>query len=185
MSFKSVNNILDVLKNQAKWQEDPFVCVRDNWPQIVGTVVASHAQPLYIRQRILWVATSSASWAQNLTFERRNLMTELNNLLPTPVVDIRFSTSGWQRQKNHNKDTQHLSPRHHPSYISRKINLEPNTKRITNNSQTNPQTVFQDWVKIVKMRSHGLSLCPQCNCPTPPGELQRWGICYLCAAKKS
>ena len=180
MSFKSVNNILDVLKNQAKWQEHPFLKLLDNWSQIVGTVVATHTQPLYIQRGILWVATSSAAWAQNLTFERQNLIVKLNNFLPTPLVDIRFSTSGWQRQKNRKKATQNLSPRHHPSYIGRKIKVDSNTKGVTNN----PQTVFEDWVRTIKMRSHDLSLCSQCNCPTPPGELQRWGVCSLCAAKK-
>ena len=180
MSFKSVNNILDVLKNQAKWQEDPFHNLLDRWSQIVGKVVATHTQPLYIKQRILWVATSSSAWAQNLTFERQNLIVKLNNILPSPLVDVRFSTSGWQRQKNQNKATQNLSPCHHPSYVGRKIKIESNTKRTTNNSQT----AFQDWAKAVKMRSHGLSLCPQCHCPTPAGELQRWGVCSLCAAKR-
>ena len=180
MSFKSVNNILDVLKNQAKWQEHPFQNLLDNWSQIVGKVVAAHTQPLYIKQGILWVATSSAPWAQNLTFERQNLIIKLNNILPTPLTDIRFSTSGWQRQKNHNKDTQNLSIRNHPSYLSRQIQVKSNTKCTTNNSQT----VFQDWAKAVKMRSHDLSLCPQCNCPTPAGELKRWGVCFLCAAKR-
>lgn len=180
MSFKSVNNILDVLKNQAKWQEDPFQDLLDSWPQIAGKVVATHSQPLYIKQGILWVATSSASWAQNLTFERQNLIVKLNHSLPNPLVDIRFSTSGWKRRKNHNETTQNLSPRHHPSYIGSQVKVESKTKRTTNNSQT----VFQDWAKAVKMRSHGLSLCPQCNCPTPAGELKRWDVCSLCAAKR-
>lgn len=180
MSFKSVNNILDVLKNQAKWQEHPFQNLLDNWPQIVGKVIATHSQPLYIKQRILWVATSSASWAQNLTFERQNLILKLNHLLPTPLVDIRFSTSGWQRRKNHNEITENLSPCHHPSYIGLQVKAQSNTKRTINNSQT----VFQDWVKAVKIRAHGLPLCPQCNCPTPAGELKRWGVCSLCAAKR-
>ncbi|NEP50291.1 MAG: DUF721 domain-containing protein, partial [Moorea sp. SIO3C2] len=29
-----------------------------------------------------------------------------------------------------------------------------------------------------------LPLCPQCKCPTPPGELQRWDVCGLCAIKQ-
>ncbi len=180
MSFKSVNNILDVLKNQAKWQEHPFQDLLDHWSQIVGKVIGNHTQPLYIKQGILWVATSSSAWAQNLTFERQSLIVKLNNVLPTPLADVRFSTSGWQRQKNQNKATQNLSPCYHPSYIGRPIKIESNTKRAMNN----PQTVFQDWGTAVKMRSHDLSLCPQCNCPTPAGELKRWGICFLCAAKR-
>ncbi len=27
-------------------------------------------------------------------------------------------------------------------------------------------------------------LCPQCQCPTPPKELDRWSCCALCASKK-
>ena len=180
MSFKSVNNILDVLKNQAKWQEDPFQNLLDSWSQIVGKVVSTHTQPLYIKQGILWVATSSAAWAQNLTFERQNLLIKLNDLSLTPLLDIRFSTSGWKRQKKHNEANQNLSPSHHPSYIGPQAKLESSTARKKNN----PQKVFQDWGTTVKMRSRGLSLCPQCNCPTPPGELKRWEVCFLCAAKR-
>ncbi|NJL81148.1 MAG: hypothetical protein HC917_24425 [Richelia sp. SM2_1_7] len=42
------------------------------------------------------------AWAQNLTFERQRLLKKLNKILPTPLVDIRFSTARWQRtKKNH------------------------------------------------------------------------------------
>jgi predicted nucleic acid-binding Zn ribbon protein len=32
------------------------------------------------------------------------------------------------------------------------------------------------------MRSRGqtLPLCPQCQSPTPPGELARWTVCGVC-----
>jgi len=29
-----------------------------------------------------------------------------------------------------------------------------------------------------------LNVCPSVNCPTPAGELQRWAICSICAARQ-
>ncbi|WP_254567846.1 DUF721 domain-containing protein [Oscillatoria sp. HE19RPO] len=48
----------------------------------------------------------------------------------------------------------------------------------------NAQGTFQRWAQGVQARSQGLPLCPHCGCPTPPGELDRWSVCALCAAKQ-
>jgi predicted nucleic acid-binding Zn ribbon protein len=29
-----------------------------------------------------------------------------------------------------------------------------------------------------------LPRCPQCQCPTPPGELERWSVCAVCATQR-
>ena len=96
MSLKSVNDILIILEQQAKWQEQPFQRLLLCWQEVVGPVVATHARPLSIQRDVLRVATSSAAWAQNLTFGRQSLLVKLNAKLPTPLVDIRFSGAGWQ-----------------------------------------------------------------------------------------
>ena len=195
MSFKSVNDILGVLKVQAKFEEQPFQSLLKFWAEVVGAVIAAHTQPLSIQREVLRVATSSAAWAQNLTFQRQQLLLKLNEKLPTPLVDIRFSTAGWQRPQDTRSKQQTPVPSQHPSYLG---DQEKSLQRLPPESTSgirvggdvtpttgNVNSVFKDWAKTVQARSHGLPLCPQCHCPTPPGELQRWGVCSLCAAKQS
>ncbi|MDZ8184260.1 MAG: DciA family protein [Nostoc sp. ChiSLP02] len=179
MSLKSLNDILDVLEKQAQWQEQPFQRLVKFWPELVGPVVAAHTRPLSIQRDVLWVATSSAAWAQNLTFSRSSLLLKLNQKLPAPLVDIRFSTAGWQQPSAENKQQQTTLPDEHPSYVGDRIS-SGNTKP----SSQDANAAFEDWAKMVQGRSHGLPLCPQCQSPTPSGELQRWGVCSICAAKK-
>ncbi|WP_026099997.1 DUF721 domain-containing protein [Fortiea contorta] len=180
MSLKSVNDILSVLKKQAQWQEQPFPRLLHCWTEVVGVVVAAHTRPLSIQRDVLWVATSSAAWAQNLTFGRQKLLLKLNNLLPSPLVDMRFSTAGWQRPIDQEKLLGTVSPSEHPSYLG-----DMNSDRSdANPTRTNANAAFEDWAKTIQMRSHNLPLCPQCECPTPPGELQRWNVCAICASQQ-
>ncbi len=195
MSFKSVNDILGVLEVQAKFEEQPFQSLLKFWAEVVGAVIAGHTQPLSIQRQVLRVATSSAAWAQNLTFQRQQLLLKLNEKLPTPLVDIRFSTAGWQRPQDTKSKQQTPVSSQHPSYLG---DEEKSLQRLPPESTSgirvggdvtpttgNVNSVFKDWAKTVQARSHGLPLCPQCHCPTPPGELQRWRVCSLCAAKQS
>jgi len=179
MSLKSVNDILGVIEKQAKWQEQPLQRLLKCWVEVVGTVVAAHTQPLSIQRDVLWVATSSAAWAQNLSFGRSQLLLKLNEKLPTPLVDIRFSTAGWQHSPLISKEQQTVLPCEHPSYLGDEVShrdVKPTIK--------DANSAFGHWAKTMQTRSHGLPLCPQCQCPTPPGELQRWGVCSFCAAKQ-
>ncbi|MFM6277035.1 MAG: DciA family protein, partial [Dolichospermum sp.] len=66
MSFKSINNILDDIQRSPVWQEQLFPRLLNCWLEIVGAEVESQTRPLSIQRDILWVATSSAAWAQNL-----------------------------------------------------------------------------------------------------------------------
>lgn len=180
MSFKSVNDILEVLEAQAEWQDQPFQRLLKSWSEVVGAVVAVHTQPLSIQRDVLRVATSSAAWAQNLTFERQRLLLKLNEKLSIGLVDIHFSTAQWRRPQDTRKGQQTMSLREHPSYVGDQMNVRDDVTPITRDSNA----AFQHWARTVQARSHGLPLCPLCQCPTPPGELQRWGVCSLCAAKQ-
>ncbi|MBW4559733.1 MAG: DUF721 domain-containing protein [Mojavia pulchra JT2-VF2] len=180
MSFKSVNDILGVLEKQAKWQEQPFQCLLQCWAEVVGVVVAAHTRPLSIQRDVLRVATSSAAWAQNLTFKRQTLILKLNEKLPTPLGDIRFSTAGWQSPPEERKQQPSILPHEHPSYLG---DASSSPQNVTP-PEMNAKAAFGRWAKAKQVRSHGLPLCPQCESPTPPGELQRWRVCSFCAAKE-
>ncbi|MBE9207377.1 DUF721 domain-containing protein [Nostoc sp. LEGE 06077] len=180
MSWKSVNDILGFLEQQARWQEQPLPKVLHFWAEVVGVVAAKHTQPLVIQRDVLRVATSSAAWAQNLAFKRQIILLKLNEKLPTPLVDIRFSTAGWQHPSATPPQPLTGSPQEHPSYLGNLSNVPPDASP----TRENPQSAFGLWAEKMQVRSHGLPLCPQCQSPTPPGELQRWQVCAICASKQ-
>ena len=179
MSLKSLNHILGVVKHQAQWQKHPFQRLLELWPNIVGKVAANHTRPLSIQRDVLLVATSSAAWAQNMTFGRTTLLLKLNQNLSSPLVDIRFSAKDWQPLPDYLQQKT-FTPQEHPSYLA---DLGGCLDQVTPTIK-NPNTAFAAWAKKVQERSHGLPLCSQCQSPTPPGELQRWQVCCVCAAKQ-
>lgn len=185
MSFKSLNHILGVLQEQAGWQEQPFQRLLKCWPEAVGAAATAHTRPVSIQRGVLWVATSSAAWAQTLTFERQRILEKLNLHLPSHLVSIRFSTAEWQRSKHSSPGAKNQATkglRHeHPSCL---VDAPSVPKGGFTPNHQNPHAAFGHWVKAIQARSHGLPLCPQCQCPTPSGELQRWAICSICAAKQ-
>jgi predicted nucleic acid-binding Zn ribbon protein len=185
MSFKSLNHILGALEEQARWQEQPFQRLLKCWPDVVGAAVTAQTQPVSIQRGILSVATSSAAWAQTLTFERQRILEKLNVHLPSPLVDIRFSTAQWQRPKDSSLEAGNQATtdlwREHPSSL---VNAPRVPKISETPNSNNPNAAFGHWAKVMQARAHGLPLCPQCHCPTPAGELQRWAICSICAARQ-
>ncbi|NJM71947.1 MAG: DUF721 domain-containing protein [Scytonema sp. RU_4_4] len=181
MSFKSVNDILGVLAAQTEWQEQPFQRLLTCWAEVVGAAVATHTQPLSLQRDVLRVATSSAAWAQNLTFERQRLILKLNEKLSIGLRDIHFSTAQWGRPQNNPKEQQTISLCEHPSYVGDAMNIRDDMTPKAEDANA----AFQNWARTVQARSHNLPLCPLCDCPTPPGELQRWRVCSVCAAKQS
>ncbi|WP_353929928.1 DciA family protein [Okeanomitos corallinicola TIOX110] len=178
MSLKSVNDILGILALETQREQQPFQQLLKYWPEVVGTKVALQTRPLSIQRDVLSVATASAAWAQNLTFQRQSLLLKLNTKLPQPLVNIRFSTAEWKRSPLLIPQEQTLSPQDHPSYLGENMFMSP-----VKNSRESANIAFENWARMKQERSQYLSLCPQCQCPTPAGELQHWGVCSPCRAK--
>ncbi|MEO1184632.1 MAG: DciA family protein, partial [Cyanobacteria bacterium J06636_27] len=174
MSFESIPKILEQLQLEALYKQQPLQKLLDCWEEVVGKVVSTHTQPISIERDILWVATSGAVWAQNLTFERQRLLKKLNKKLPTPLVDIRFSTARWQHTKKKSSRQPIISSQEHPSYLG-EFNLNQNQS--LHYRTKNPRTAFANWSQAIKARHSHLPLCPNGQSPTPKGELQRWGVC--------
>lgn len=217
--FKPLHHILDVIENQPGWlTQQQFRLILRQWTEVVGKDVAAHTRPTGIDRQVLWVATSSPVWAQELSYKRHMILRKLSHLLTqkfgTPaqaaLTDVKFSPKYWQHP-NFNTKNPEPNLAKHPSYLpplpasslpnsltdspadlapKSSFSLSPNSlpeglpdSRI--NSRPVPEErLSQSWWQKIQARSIHLPLCPQCQCPTPPGELDRWQCCSLCATKK-
>ena len=70
------------------------------WASIVGDDISRHARPRRLHGDILFVATSSSVWAQELAFMREALVDKVNHALGGEYIrDIRFSEHLWGMQQ--------------------------------------------------------------------------------------
>jgi len=187
MAFKSLHAVLGGVQHQYQRQEyRELRQVMNCWAEVVGPVVAAQTRPLNLYRGVLKVATSSAAWSQNLVFERQRILDKLNRAASLQITDIRFSPGQWRSTSSQavpGADYQQELWQAHPSRLSD----APRKKSAT--SITGERTggmdaiaAFQQWKQT--MRSRQLPLCPECQCPTPTGELDRWRMCGICAAKR-
>lgn len=187
MALTSLHQMLGVLETQENWHaRRHFQGVVACWPDVVGPAVSAHTRPISIQRHVLHVATSSSAWAQNLMFERQRILTKLNGRVSTPLTDIRFSTALWKSPSRSNVAIEETSEQiklwqAHPSRVSLPDAGLPSRPEVP---LRDPRVAFDAWAKRVQARSRQLPLCPTCRCPTPQGELQRWTVCALCAAKR-
>jgi predicted nucleic acid-binding Zn ribbon protein len=201
MAFKSLHNVLGGLQHSYKRQEQQQLQqVIDCWPDTVGPIVAAQTRPLMLNRGVLKVATASAVWAQNLVFERQRILTKLNQTSALAITDIRFSPAQWQEQPSTTFPGELLQQelwQAHPSrypHSDRQIEVHlgataPSVK--LNSPHLEPPKTSQDamrafrqWSAQMRLRSRQLPLCPECHCPTPPGELHRWAVCAICISKR-
>lgn len=179
MSFDSLHHILNQLQKQPSWQlqANCFQILRENWEKVVGKTAFPHTRLLYIQRDTLWVAVSSAVWAQTLTLQRRQILKKLNHLLSTPLVDLYFSTAQWSNISDLSPDSIVVED-DLPLPPLDSENLAPQEKSLT------PHQALERWKKKVLQRSQSFPLCPDCGCHTPPRELKLWQVCAICATKQ-
>jgi predicted nucleic acid-binding Zn ribbon protein len=180
--MKSLQQVLGGIHHQESWKgRRQFQQLLGCWTDVVGMTVAGQTRPIAIQRKVLQVATSSSVWAQNLTFERHRILEKLNDRLGLGLVDIRFSTAQWHTSPLPSQAGSESANvwRNHPSRVSEASPPMPQTR----STALDPQTAFRNWARLVRSRAQHLPLCPNCQCPTPEGELKRWSVCALCAAQ--
>lgn len=176
MSFNSLDLVLKAIQKQQTWvAQEQYSRLKQCWQEVVGEKVTLHTRPLYITRQVLWVATSSSVWAQELSLKRYTLLKKLNAHLSEKLVDLRFSPGKWHDSSINSYSN---TPEEHPSSVVSEVDLRELPKGDT------PQSAFQRWAEVIKRRSQLLPLCPNCQVPTPPGELERWSVCAYCSAQK-
>ncbi|MEB3358068.1 MAG: DUF721 domain-containing protein [Synechococcales bacterium] len=189
MAFSTLHQVIHKLDQRKPWQpRQEFQRILDCWSEVVGPAVAAHARPLAIQRQVLKVATSSPVWAQNLAFQRCQILKKLNDRLSgQSLTDIRFSTAQWQgdRPDSPSPSQAYIDQlwREHPSRSTSRPIRSPGGDSLPLDA-ADANAVFQRWAAAVQGRSRRFPLCPSCQCPTPTGELERWSVCALCAARQ-
>lgn len=197
MSFQSLPQLINSISTQESWRgRRQFQALVASWSEIVGTAVAAQTQPTSIQRRVLQVAAANSAWAQNLAFERQHILDKLNARLALDLLDVRFSTGHWRGrpgelgqvsgqvsgqisgQMVENFSEAAILWREHPSRVP------PRLRGISPRLARDPQTAFRDWARAMRIQAQHLPLCPSCGCPSPEGELKRWAVCSICAAKQ-
>ena len=195
-NFDSVEDILSWLEQQPGWEKfRDYRQLLECWQKTVSRQTATHTRPLQISRQVLWVATTSAAMAQELSFQRYTLLKKLNQQLPFALKDIRFSAGGWEQtevsDRTIGEPVLFRTSEYHKQPKSKKklIDLRKSEKILDNTSKrsasaSKAQTAAQKYLTAIRQNSSSLSVCPQCGCDTPPQEIERWNLCYLCIAQK-
>lgn len=176
MTLEGLDGLMKGLENQASWQaQRQFRLVLQHWPKSVGFAVARKTRPISIQQGTLYVAAATAAWAQTLSYERFNILRKLNCHQRSPLKNIRFSTAQWTQTAPVTERGQAIAL--HPSYVGQ----VPSLPKLP--EQTAAEA-FQRWAQTMQQMQSSQAFCTRCRCRCPQGELERWGICALCAAKQ-
>jgi predicted nucleic acid-binding Zn ribbon protein len=176
MGFNSLERVLESLRIlERSPTQQQLQILNKSWSELLGQF-ADYSCPINIERHTLYIATFSPTVAQELTLQSRDILNKVNQLLPTPIEKIHFSTAQWQKnslpviQPDQTEST-------HPSFIPKQpTNISGKLTKPSNHALEQ----FKYWRNILQQRSDGLPLCPQCQAPTPPGELERWSVCAIC-----
>ncbi|MEO1094040.1 MAG: DUF721 domain-containing protein [Cyanobacteria bacterium J06638_28] len=175
--MQSLQALMQQLEQSAQWQASATLRqILARWPQLVGTAVAQHSQPVKIHRKLLEVSVSSSAWAQTLTFERTKILTKLHQQISASiheVQDLRFTTVRWRQPQQRSDIAARTTLSTHPSWAPRP----------QGNSWAPPQNAneaFQQWSTWKQAQLTHQSICPECQRPCPQQELQRWSACAIC-----
>ncbi|MEM7591480.1 MAG: DciA family protein [Cyanobacteria bacterium P01_A01_bin.83] len=187
MHFNSLEQILTHLEQQPGWEKlRQYRQLLKCWHNTVNQTTAQHTRPLHINLSVFWVATSSAARAQELTFQRYTLLKRLNQQLPFPLKDIRFTTSGWEQsppQRSHQTSLFKVSTKYKFGIGSTsKISVTDETKQPSSSSSITAKEAAQRWLQTLTPANSATTNCPGCNALISKGELERWNLCYHCVA---
>lgn len=176
--FESLGDVLNVVQSQPTWKDfRQAESIREYWPEIVGSAVAAHTEPISIYRQVLRVAVSTPAWAQNLVFQRQLILRKLNPKLLQPLNDIRFLPGEW-----HNRPDRSTAPQ---SWDVGKTDSSP-CRQLPKEPAKTPLEAFDRWALRVKQNQSAAAMapCPSCQRPALPTELDCWYVCGFCRMQR-
>ena len=89
----SIGDILGGLKDTTELGRNLHEArVWEHWPDIVGTKLMHHSQPIRVRDGILTIAVENSVWMHRISYKKQEIIGEIANLLgPDFVNDLFFA----------------------------------------------------------------------------------------------
>jgi predicted nucleic acid-binding Zn ribbon protein len=96
MSLSGIDGILKIVQERPEFSPlQDRSRLRRAWEEIVSPQLASHTRPKSLDRGILTIATTNASLAHQLSFQRQQLVKQLIDRLPEAgIKDLRFAPLG-------------------------------------------------------------------------------------------
>lgn len=181
MFLNPLDRILKRVIQQPEWDKyREYYQIVNCWQQVVNKQVFKHTRPLYVDRQTLYVATSSAVWAQELALQRYSLIKKLNARLDFTIKDIRFSPARWE-----NKPKKEVIEVPLQEVDLKKLRAEKARKNLEQTeTKTDANTAIQSWLENIKKSSQNSATCPQCQSVTFQTEIERWQMCRYCIARQ-
>lgn len=182
MGLNNLNNLLAHLQHLPGWEGlRRYQLVKAAWEKVLDRRLLEHTSPVAIRQDVLTVAVVSPALAQNLQLQRVGLLAKLNQELSEPLQDLRFSPLSW-----HQRRETLAEPATAPVKKKMPILPPPNAPHSGSLGDRQapvktPEEALKRWLGTLEQRSEVLAECPECKSSVNPGELERWGLCAVCA----
>ena len=67
----------------AYWR---FYLLTRQWEDLVGTEIAAHVTPAWLRKDVLWVYVDGSAWMQEISFIQPDLLPKINSYLQSTIV---------------------------------------------------------------------------------------------------
>ncbi|MGE5579741.1 MAG: DciA family protein [Bacillota bacterium] len=136
------------------------------WPKIVGDI-ARYAAPRRLSGEVLFVATASSVWSQELYFMRDSILAKINQALGGQEVrDIRFSEHMWAKDDSSNRGDESLI---FPGDTPESVSAQASAGEIRDAGLSE---AFRKVARTLSRRkqhllSKGFKLCRTCGCVYP------------------
>ena len=176
MFLNSLDSIIEKVTQQPEWiRYQEYKQIKKCWQQVVNKKTSENTRPVCVERGTLYVATSSAVWAQELVLQRYSLIKKINSRIDFTLKDIRFSPAKW-----------HDRPLQNDVELSLKA-IERQPQKVQTETAKNSidaKTAINKWLQNLQQSSQNVVYCPQCQCITTKAELSRWQVCRHCIAQK-
>ncbi len=169
--LQHLEQILAQLKQGQTWQRPRyFRDIVGCWRTLVGPQIHQNAQPHKLQDGLLWVATSSHVWAQQLLFQREVIKEKLLAQIPgLELREIRFTTKNWGEQTAPTPNSRQSS-----ALSDRPFSFAPTE---------DPAERLDQIRQVAQWRLAQWSPCPRCQLPAHQASLDRWQYCSDCRRK--
>ncbi len=152
------------------------------WPKLVGKL-SKHAHPRRIDGDVLYVATASSVWSQELSLMSRFILTQANKALGGSYFrEIRFSENLWHATAGNKPVDGNQAHKIKKAFL---VSKKPYNKSAAKAGQKNLASLLKSLRDTMDERkasllAHGFIACDKCGFMYP----QNKGQCPFCKAKR-